>query len=513
MCRSCLRVEAAELAAGMLFVLLVVIRSLAQANVTVLHTFPGGADGAGPVGVTIDDAGNLYGIRVPEVWPDERTLAAAWCGSSRGKRKGNRSMSRIYPRWKLAKLASGMMFALLVMLSPVAQAQTFSVIHNFFGEDGDQPQSGLTMDRGGNLYGTAVYGGDGNGGTVFKLTHQGTGWVLSILYSFDMNLGSNGIYPQAGVVIGPNGSLYGTAGGGGLYEGGCDPAGCGLVYNLRPPARIMGSILSPWTETVLYRFTGAPDGASPGAPVTFDQAGNLYGGTAKGGPSGHGVVYELQPANGGWSEQVLYQFTGGNDGGWIAGGWTFDHAGNLYGVANSGGAYGDGTAFRLSPSVPFWTESTLYAFSIPTGANPVGGLIFDALGNLYGGAPYGGANYGGTVFELIPQPNGNWNYALVNAFVAEGTTTPGPLCKLTMDSAGNLYGTTNGDGAFGYGSVFKLTPSDGGWIYSDLHDFTGGSDGRYPGGSSVTFDHAGNLYGTATGGGAYGYGVAWEITP
>ena len=139
-------------------------------------------------------------------------------------------------------------------------------------------------------------------------------------------------------------------------------------------------------------------------------------------------------------------------------------------------------------------------------------MILDGLGNLYGGTSYGGSNYGGTAFELIPEPNGSWTYGVLYNFVFSGNTTPGPLCGLTRDTAGSLYGTTFGDGAYGFGSVFKLTPSDDGWVYTDLHDFTGGNDGRYPAGS-VVFDQAGNFYGTTTGGGAYGYGVIWEITP
>ena len=398
---------------------------------------------------------------------------------------------------------------------PPAQAQTFTVLHNFFGgSDGASPQAGLTLDRRGDLYGTTVRGGDGGGGTVFKMAHQGSGWVLTPLFSFDLRSTNNGIDPQGGVVIGADGSLYGTAEIGGVDGQGCESYGCGLVYNLRPPPRAVGSALGSWTETVLYRFAGSPDGEHPEAGVIFDQAGNIYGTTLQGGTSGWGTAFELLPANGGWTERVLYSFTNGNDGGYLTGNLIFDHAGRLYGLANSGGPNGNGAAFQLAPSGSSWIESTIYAFpgQGQNGDNPAGGLIFDGSGNVYGATSDGGSNEGGTAFELTSQPNGNWTHTVLYNFVFSGTTTPGPLCGLIMDAAGNLYGTTFGDGAFGYGSVFRLTPSGGSWTYTDLHDFTGGDDGRYPAGS-VIFDQAGNLYGTTTGGGTFGYGVVFEIAP
>jgi uncharacterized repeat protein (TIGR03803 family) len=407
------------------------------------------------------------------------------------------------------------LWASIILFAGLAHGQTFSVIYSFFGgSDGASPQAGLTVDDRGNLYGTSVRGGDGGGGTVFKMVHQGSGWLFTPLFSFDLRSSSNGIDPQAAVVIGPNGSLYGTTEIGGVDGQGCESYGCGVVYNLRPPARATASALGLWTETVLYRFTGNPDGAHPEAAIVFDQAGNIYGTTLQGGSSGWGTAYELLPADGGWSARVLYSFTNGNDGGYLTGSLIFDHAGKLYGLASSGGPYGNGTVFQLSPSGSFWTESTLYGFpgQGQNGVGPTGGLIFDASGNLYGGTSSGGSNDGGTAFELTPQPNGSWTYRVLYNFIFSGTTTPGPLCSLTMDTAGNLYGTTFGDGAYGFGSVFKLTPSGGSWTYTDLHDFTGGDDGRYPAGS-VIFDQAGNLYGTTTGGGTFGYGVVFEITP
>jgi uncharacterized repeat protein (TIGR03803 family) len=165
--------------------------------------------------------------------------------------------------------------------------------------------------------------------------------------------------------------------------------------------------------------------------------------------------------------------------------------------------------FQLTPSGSDWLENTLYTFS-GAEANPWGGLIFDPSGNLYGTTWY----RGGTVFELTPSGD-SWAYGLVYRFVlghTQGYGPYGPAAGVVMDSSGNLYGTTESDGAYGFGSVFKLTPSENGWIYTALHDFSGGADGLYPV-AGVTLDANGNLYGTALGGGAYGYGVVWEITP
>jgi uncharacterized repeat protein (TIGR03803 family) len=136
-----------------------------------------------------------------------------------------------------------------------------------------------------------------------------------------------------------------------------------------------------------------------------------------------------------------------------------------------------------------------------------GGLMRDSAGNLYGTTLTGGDNGGGTVYELSPS-NGGWTFTTLYNFSGNG----GSFAVLIMDAAGNLYGTTIGDGAYGQGNVFKLTPSNGSWIYTSLHDFTGGSDGSQPYGQ-VTLDANGNLYGTASIGGPDNKGVVWEITP
>ena len=406
--------------------------------------------------------------------------------------------------------------SLLVTFSfSLVEAQTLTVLHAFTGgNDGGNPFAGLTADAAGNLYGTTVNGGERFAGTVYRLASRNQGWVLTPLYSFQGQSPNNdGAVPDARVAFGPNGVLYGTTGVGGLYA--CfDEQGCGIVFSLRPPASICNAIDCPWTETILYRFTG-PDGAYPVGDLTFDQAGNLYGVTNAGGNSGCdqyegddcGVVYMITP---GGSFSVLYKMPGGSGGSYPEAGVTFDSMGNLYGTTSRGGSSDLGVIFKLTPSQGGWTGTTLYQFQPGNGGNnPYAGLITDGAGNFYGATSAGGLYGGGTVFELSPSGN-NWTYTVLYSFTGPG---PGPQANLTMDSSGNLYGTTFGDGTPGLGSVFKLTHSGGNWSYTTLHNFTGGSDGYAPYGS-VILDRNANVYGTTTEGGTFQYdGVIFEITP
>ena len=423
-------------------------------------------------------------------------------------------------------LATAIVFALVAVLAQSAQAQTFTAIHSFTGPDGANPLAGLTIDRQGNLYGTTWAGGTANCyfkfgcGTVFKMKHVGSGWILTPLYSFS---GGDGLGPQDRVIFGPDGTLYGqTAYGQG---NGCS---CGNVFNLKPSPTRPATPFSPWVNTVLHQFYPAGgEGDEPTGDLVFDQAGNIYGTTASGGNDrfcgglGCGTVYELSPSAGGWLETIVYEF-GGADGEYPSSGVIVDQAGNLYGTApqTSDGA---GTIFQLTPSGSSWKFSVLYAFRNGSdGGFPVAGLISDSSGNLYGATSYGGVNGGGTVFELTPS-SGSWTLTTLYSFTkVNNSFRPGPVASLTMDTAGNLYGTTKADGAYGYGNVFKLTRSNGSWTYTSLYDFTGGSDGSNPN-SSVVLDGQGNLYGTTyTGGqtgedcllnGTYTCGVVFEITP
>lgn len=415
--------------------------------------------------------------------------------------------------------AAAVLVGLLLLafgLSAAARAQTLTVLHAFTGgSDGTEPYAGLTMDRGGNLYGTAGYGGYTGGncgsgcGVVFKLTRHGSNWLLDPLYSF--HGGSDGAIPIARVVFGPDGALYGsTASGGGT---GCGGSGCGTVFRLQPPATSCSSFPCPWHETVLYSFTGGSDGATPDlGALVFDANGNIYGTTANGGnvgspcsPTGCGVVFELVRNGQSWTESVLYSFTGGLDGANPLGGLTFDQAGNLYGDNYAG------TAYELSPTESGWVEKTLISYLL----QPIGGLALDTAGNLYGTTIFGGNQSAGNVFELSPGGDG-WTYSQIYSIVGYGN---GPEDTPVFDSAGNLYVTSSFSGG-NPGELFKLTPSGGSWTYTSLHIFTGGSDGGLPVGN-VVLGANGTMFGTTVEGGSRngscagqgGCGVVYEVTP
>src|SRR5271166_201225 len=417
-------------------------------------------------------------------------------------------------RTAVAGLALAIAFVLTVGATEAVQAQTFTVIHNFVGGlDGSEPAAGLSIDGAGNLYGT-TFEGDALTGTVFKLTYKSSAWIMKPLFLFTAG-GSGGAIPYARVILGKDGTLYGTTGYGGNPQNCGD--GCGVVFNLKPTPTPPTTPLTPWVETPLYRFGGGSDGANPyGADLIFDQAGNLYGATYNGAGNctgGCGTVYKLTPSNGSWAETLLYSFAQGGDGQHPWGGVIFDQSGNLCGTTVYGGAYGNGAIYKLTPSGSGWTESILYSFTgAADGANPYAGLISDQADNLFGATSTGGSGNGGTVFELA-RSNGSWEFNLLYSFTgASGQFAAGPVANLAFDSTGNLYGTTHGDGPYNYGAVFKLTPANGTWSYTSLHDFTGGNDGGYPR-SNITFDKNGNMYGTAAEGGTMDFGVVFEITP
>jgi uncharacterized repeat protein (TIGR03803 family) len=416
------------------------------------------------------------------------------------------------------KIIAACVVALLLLIATGAQAQTFHVLYNFTdGRDGANP-NGLAMDRAGNFYGTThgpgyCFGENGACGGVFKFARSGSGWILTPLYLF--RGGSDGSWPNAGVTIAADGSLYGTTSSGG-NGGSCnygDTPGCGTVYHLQPPPNRCASFVCDWNDTVLYAFHGYSDLQTPYAEVTLDQAGNLYGTAIYGGAySFGGGVYKLTPSQSGWAYDFLYNFTGTPDGSTPYDAVVFDQAGNMYGTTANGGVYNNGAIFKMSPSGSGWSESIVHSFgNSPDGSYPLAGLISDAAGNLYGTTAGGGLNGSGTVYELSPAHGGYTYSVLYDGFNSPYGSGFGPQCKLVMDRAGNLYGTQYGGGANQQGMIFKLTPGNGGWTFTDLHDFNF-TDGSSPDGD-LAMDAAGNLFGTTAGGGSTNGGVIWEITP
>jgi len=321
---------------------------------------------------------------------------------------------------------------------------TETVLHSFTGApDGNQPYGGVTRDSAGNFYGTTYSGGTSNAGTVFKLD---SAWNETVLYSFTG--GADGCGPQAGVILDSLGNLYGTT-------AGCGSASnAGVVYKLTRAGKLV----------VLHTFTGGTDGASSEAGLIRDAEGNLYGTTSRGGGSIHcyegcGIVFKLSSTG---TETILHSFTGTPDGASPAAGVVRDAAGNLYGTTVYGGmagcSLGCGMVYKLDTTNQL---TVLYNFTGGTdGGNPVAGVIRSASGNLYGDTYVGGA-YGG--FGVVYKLDTTGTEKVLYRF--NGVDGSGPVAGLIGDSKGNLYGTTfvGGTGfagatGTGYGVVFKLTP-------------------------------------------------------
>jgi uncharacterized repeat protein (TIGR03803 family) len=398
------------------------------------------------------------------------------------------------------------LFFVTVALSDRARAaSTEQVIYSFAGDaDGEYTDSDLVLDSAGNIYGTTVQGGALGSGTVFQVTPSGT---HTVLYSFTG--GADGGQPYKGVTLDAQGNLYGSTVVGGTFAGPCVEAGCGVVYKLTNSGGV-------WTQTVIHTFPGGNDGYGPGAGVTFDQHGNLYGMTPTGGSKGFGVIYQMKPGtNGTWKERVIHTFTGGNDGATgSAGRLILDASGNFYGVATAGGANGSGTAFELIPSAGgTWTFKTLYAFKgSPDAGFPYGALAFDAAGNLYGTTYYDGANDLGSVYKLA-KSNGTWSESVLYSFKG-GSDGSSPISNVVVDSAGNLYGTTSEGGAgCSCGTVFKLTAGrNGKWTETVAARFQGAPDGAFVYNGMVA-DSAGILYGATVHGGVDNEGAIYKFVP
>jgi uncharacterized repeat protein (TIGR03803 family) len=381
--------------------------------------------------------------------------------------------------------------------------QTVDVIYSFAGnEDGEYADTDLETDGVGNIYGTTVLGGDFRGGTVFRLSPTPNGWVHTVLYSFTG--GVDGGEPYKGVTLDREGNLYGTAvtGGSGSCEG-----GCGVVYKLTNSG-------GTYTQTVIHAFTGGHDGSGPGARVTVDRSGNVYGMTPTGGAYGLGTIYKISPRqDANWTFRVIHTFTGGADGGSGSAGRMILRNGHLYGAATTGGISGSGVVFALTPrGVGEWHFRTIYSFAgQPDGSFPYGALLFGRSGNIYGTTYYGGTNNIGAVYELSPRPVGEWAEKVLYGFQG-GSAGSSPISNLAFDNIGNLYGTTS-EGGLGSGTIFKLSPAGGGqWTETVVHPFQGPPDGAFPYNGMVV-DQFGNFFGATVHGGDNDDGSIYSFTP
>jgi uncharacterized repeat protein (TIGR03803 family) len=447
-------------------------------NATVLYSFTGGSDGGNPGGgLVFDTDGNLYGTT--SRGGDVKCVIFGYIGC-------------------------GTVFK----LSPGSSSQWTETVLHRFKEDGRGilPFSTPILDSTGNLYATTQ--GGYNEGVVFEVTQKNGQWQERVLEDFRAG---DGGYPSAPPTLAAGGKMFGTTSGDGAY-GDVQLGGYGSVFELRPDEH--GNM----REVVIHNFNGK-DGAIPLSSVVLDKSGNLYGTTQRGGTD-CGVVFELSQTAGSWHETVLHSFSQ-SDGCSPEAGLVFDPAGNLYGTTGGGGADGDGLVFELSPgSNGVWSETVLYTFTGGSdGSGPVGGLVFDHAGNLYGTAAYGGSsgcqtNWTtgcGTVYELSPSSS-DWTFNVLYTF--SGNDGGNPLAALTFDQSNNLYGTTMYGGVSECGScgtAFELSRSSGGWVESNLYSFDGESDGIYPN-STLVLDKHGNVYGTTPGYKNYP-GSLFELTP
>lgn len=418
-------------------------------------------------------------------------------------------------RWGSAKRCKvGLTLALTLSLAaaPVrpagAQSITFTNLHSFSGSEGTSVQSGLIQGRDGDFYGTTYAGGASNNGTIFKITPGGT---LTVLHSFAGGP-TEGLWPMTGLVQGSDGNFYGTTqyGGANYY---------GTVYQITPTGAF----------TVLHHFTpltwnGAvwanPDGAAPEAGLVQGSDGNLYGTATAGGSYGHGTVFQITPG-GAWT--TLYNFTApawngtanaNADGAYPLAALVLAGDSNFYGATYAGGANGLGTLFRITPGGAL---TTLHSLAYSEGYMPFQPLLQAGDGNFYGTLNRGGANDDGSVFRMTPAGAFTvlYNFTVLDPTYYTNADGANPDAPLLQGRDGNLYGTASVGGAGATGAVFKITLAG---VFTVLHAFapldpgtSNNADGAYPAGALVQSSD-GSFYGAAYSGGAYGFGAMFQFT-
>jgi uncharacterized repeat protein (TIGR03803 family) len=405
----------------------------------------------------------------------------------------------------LARSAMASAFVFLFVLVAAAGAQSYSVLTTV----GGTPYATPLIDSSGNVFGTTPSGGaEFDCGVVYELVNNGGGsYTNNTLYTFTCE--NDGGDPLGGVVMDSAGNLYGTAYGefGGGY---------GVVYEL------MNQGGGSYTFEVIYAFTSNKTGRHPLGDLAMFK-GSLYGVTYKGGGGcigDCGTVYRLTKSGGKWVETVLHVFNDRGDGYYPSAGVVLDREGNIYGTTYKGGRFGYGTVFRLTPqgsspdapqSSDSYKETILHSFNGEDGCDITSGVVFDSVGSLYGTAAACDYNDTGTVYRL-KRSGSKYAFKVIFTFNRKNGSDPSDEPgHLALDSAGNIYGTAQNGGGYGFGTVFKLAA--GSFLYTDLHDFDkNGMDGYWPQGG-VSLDSLGNLYGTTLDGGSNGgYGTVWQIS-
>jgi len=359
----------------------------------------------------------------------------------------------------------------------------FSTLHNFDYSNGYYPQGELIQGDDGAIYGTTLYGGSSGNGTVFKINMDGSGYTE--LHSFNY---SDGYYVYAGVTQGDDGTLYGTT-----YYGGS--SGHGTAYKLNPDGTGF---------TVLHNFLYSTDGGYIQGGLMQASDGALYGTAAGGGSSGYGTIYKVNTDGTGFTVLRNMDYSqGGSPYGLL----TQAADGLLYGTTYSGGSSGYGTVYKIETNGTGYTQ--LQGFDYYSGGYPRSGVIQGADGAIYGTTSYGGGSGYGTVYKVNTDGTGFTVLKALNyseGYYIYATVAQGPN--------GVLYSTANSGGAHGYGSLFKLNPDGTGFeaivnFHAAVYDI---SEGAYPVGELVQADN-GALYGTHTSGGVYGAGVLFKVNP
>jgi uncharacterized repeat protein (TIGR03803 family) len=414
----------------------------------------------------------------------------------------------------------------------IADARGLTVLHSFCEGDNCSETDNFrtpTLDAGGNLYAVGPAGGAQEQGLIIELSRKAGSktWKEKTLHSFcsqeNCADGSMGYGPLSSDA---HGNLYGAT-----ENGGNPQERSGVVFELTPKAG------GGWKYNVIYSFcsaAGCTDGETGDGTLAIDTAGNIYGVAVGGGEHESGVVYELSPKGGSWSEKVLYSFCAQAscaDGKSPVSGLAYAGASSrapyagtspLCGTTLRGDINDEGTVFSLTPAGTKWKEKVLYAFcpamdSCPDGATPVtqGAIALDTSGNLFGTTYGGGSAASGVVFELSKHHR-NWVEAVLHSFCSEALCSDGPTAaNLTLDATGNLYGSTLSGGANGQGEIFKLKPNGVQSAMSSIYDFCSRpacADGGNPD-SGVILDSDGNLYGTTADGGAHHDGTAFRLMP
>ena len=401
-------------------------------------------------------------------------------------------------------------------------APVLTTVASFNGSDGEYPQSSLIADANGDLFGTTPDGGANGYGTVFEIVNNGTPSAPSYASTPITVASFNGSNGASSLIADANGDLFGTT-----YQGGANNDGAvfEIVNN--------GTVAAPSyasTPTTLASFYGGGNGSNPNGSLIADANGDLFGTTSVGGANDAGAVFEIAKTASGYASAptILASFYGGGNGYDPQGSLIADANGDLFGTTEYGGASGYGTVFEIvnngTLSAPSYasTPTILASFNVSNGRYPLGSLIADANGDLFGTTEEGGASGGGTVFEIAKTASGyagapttlvsfNFNYS--SESWPEGNSPEG---SLIADANGDLFGTAESGGAYGYGTVFEIV--NNGTLAAPNYASTpttvvsfNGSNGAYPYGSLIA-DANGDLFATTYEGGTYGLGAVFEIT-